>query len=171
MTAQINPQHITAIMGALGLLGVCFLLWRRSVKLTRRGGQEPYGVMSRMARREALPTQNQPLRGESEALLVELREFGREIEGRIDTRIRHLAKLIAEADAAVERLNGATARAQGTVEEQAGAAPGDAPSLRTRIMAMSREGRQPGDIARTLGVPAGEVELVLGLERGGAEER
>ena len=94
--------------------------------------------------------------------MVELQEFGREIEGRLETRVRHLTRLIAEADKAIERLNAAV-----TVSREKSGRPATEESsdpVRARIVALSREGQDPGDIAKAVGLPKGEVELVLGLE-------
>ena len=113
----------------------------------------------------------QPLRGEAEKLLVELEEFGREIEGRLETRIRYLSRLLTEADRAIERLNAALEAASQRASGEAAEAPRDsgAGGVRERILSLSTEGRDPEEIAKELGVPKGEVELVLGLAGKAAE--
>jgi len=113
----------------------------------------------------------QPLRGEAEKLLVELEEFGREIEGRLETRIRYLSRLLTEADRTIERLNAALeAASQRVPEEPKTSLRNTAEGLRERILSLSGEGRNPGEIARELGLPKGEVELVLGLAGKAAEK-
>ena len=94
---------------------------------------------------------------------MELEEFGREIEGRLETRIRHLTRLITEADRSIERLTAAVTAA----EEKAGPAQGEREPLsqRGRVVALSREGLKPAEIAEAVGLPKGEVELLLGLSK------
>ena len=154
---NLSSNHVGAILAVLALLGVCFFLLRRAARGVRRESPPLRGVGS--PRRDVAPP-GQPLRGEGEKLLVELQEFGREIEGRLETRIQHLTRLIAEADRAIERLN---ARIQAVESRQAPSRPDT--SVRDRILALSEEGRNAADIARALDLPEGEVELVLGLPR------
>ncbi|MFQ5655777.1 MAG: hypothetical protein ACE5GW_13735 [Planctomycetota bacterium] len=55
-------------------------------------------------------------RGEEEpelsGVIVELQELGREIEARLDTRVRYMKRLLAESEELVGRLEAASARAR-----------------------------------------------------------
>ncbi len=151
-------KTLGAILASVAFLVLIFVLMRRtaarSTSIEHRSHGGPAG------RQPRAPVE--PLRGEAERLLVELEDFGREIEGRLETRLRHLTRLIAEADKAIERLNAAVA-ASGEKTGQA-MPEGESPPVRARIVALSEAGKQPADIAQALGLPKGEVELVLGLE-------
>jgi hypothetical protein len=166
-SALFSEQTLSGLAAVAAMVILTFVLMRRIYRTPVGSGGRPGARREPAGRDERVSVQ--PLRGEAERLLVELQEFGREIEGRLETRIRHLAKLIAEADRAVERLNAAVAAARRAPEDHD--RPSDA--LRARIVALRSEGMEAADIARTVGLPPGEVELVLGLERrvsGGSAE-
>jgi hypothetical protein len=145
-------------------------------------------------------------------LYVELSEFAREMEGRMDTKIAYLRRLIADAEKVMHGLNGAIARAEGVGGAAAGAppvgSPGSAPAggaapagggvapgmdpaaappqrppeplidvvidgaaacerqvVKDRILSLSGAGKSKEAIAEAVGIPKGEVELVLSLHR------
>ncbi len=143
-------------------LALCFILLRRNSRRAERSNAEARDpVRQRPAGRG--DGEQQPPRGGAEQLLVDLREIGREIEGRIETRIQYLTGLLAEADRTIERLTSAAAAARDR------AVSGDDPR-KAEILALAREGVEAVEIARRLDAPLGEVELVLGLARRNAEE-
>ena len=149
----LEKNHLDAILAAAGLLIVCFFVFRRMGR-NRRASPER-AVRERGTSAEPAHA----LRGDAERLLVELQEFGREIEGRLETRIQHLSRLIAEADKAVARLNAAVAASEGKGPQK----PRD--PVKAKIVALAGEGRTVEDIAQALSVPKGEVELVLDFEK------
>jgi hypothetical protein len=163
-----DQTHIYLIIA--GIVIIAFVLLRRSVretgKNTDRDRPRP-GTGQRTSQLE------KSLKGDTEKLLVELQEFGREIEGRLETRIQHLTKLIAEADKEIERLNAlvtasrseAAARETGANEAAEIDPDGGIHPLKERILALSEQGLDPFQIAATVGKPLGEVELFLGLGR------
>ena len=68
------------------------------------------------------PTGTRPLSGvrggsELEALVVNLREVGREIEARLDTKIRFAQRLLEEAEISLTNLEVARARAENTARD------------------------------------------------------
>ena len=147
-------------------------------------------------------------------LYIELDGLVREMEGRLDTKIAYLRRLIAEAERVQVDLGRAVAEAEilrkGEPVPQAVAAPGGTPvpmgpespeardheprrhhvdvivggppqpavpeipaavaegprdALSARIVRLAEEGRPQEAIAEEVGIPKGEVELVLGLHR------
>lgn len=163
--------------------------------------------------------------GELEEILVQIRETGREIESRLDTKIRFAQRLLLEAEEALGKLELARARATDAAERiEAGepprgsgatrgkksggasaatrAASADVPPVRERIAApspvpdppskpsaeprtrpippeqrsqeriraLAAEGRDANQIAREVGRPIGEVQLILALGRGESPE-
>lgn len=162
-----SDKSFSAIVAILAFIVLILIIMRRTPGRSTLGdGRE------RVVRGSGIPHEaRQPLRGEAERLLVELQEFGREIEGRLETRIHHLTRLIAEADRAVERLNAhvtaadAAAEAEAEDTPSAGPEPSDRDKTRARIMALAEDGMPPEAIAEAVGLPKGEVELMLGLGR------
>ena len=143
-------------------LALCFVLLRRSSRRAQRSSAEaPDAARSPHDGRERGDPRS--ARGDDAQVLSELKEIGREMEGRIDTRIQYLTGLLAEADRTIERLTSAVA----AVRDRA--VSGDDPR-KAEILALAREGTDPDDIARRLQLPVGEVKLVLGLARRSAEE-
>ena len=137
-------------------------------------------------------------------LYLELSEFSREMEGRMDTKIAYLKRLVADAEKVLSSLNGAIGRAEalagggaggpaasspaepGPAGEAAsgprgassetppeptievlidGAVPAGSQALKDRILSLSGAGKTKEAIAEAVGVPKGEVELVLSLHR------
>jgi len=107
--------------------------------------------------------QRQRLRRAIEKLEINLMEFSRDVEGRLDTRIRTLNKLIEDADERIARLE----------ELEKNRPPGlSGPGTERRIPQLHREiydladsGLDKVEIARRTSIPTGEVELILGLRR------
>lgn len=127
-------------------------------------------------------------------LLVELSQMARQISAQLDTRAARLEALIDEADKRIERLGRLTGAAadraephrsadapsaqadvtDGAAAPDIAAAPAAAsPSADDRyrdVYAMADAGSSPADIAKALGRPRGEIELILAL-RGSAQRR
>jgi hypothetical protein len=122
---------------------------------------------------------------------VQMHETARELSAQLDSKLRSLRVLIAEADRAAARLEAAAAssseepgeaadadsrpatqaealRASGMPDEAGGEGAGGAlrPSARRdreEICTLADYGMAAAEIARRVGVPVGEVELILGL--------
>jgi hypothetical protein len=92
-----------------------------------------------------------------EELQVNVMEFGRDVEARLDTKIRTLERLIADADARIKRLE----------ELRGKGAPGagEIPPIHTEIYRLADQGRDKIEISRSTGIAPGEVELILGLRK------
>lgn len=130
--------------------------------------------------------QQRGLEHQMSSLLVELSEMARQITGQLDTRATKLELLIHEADEKIERLRtmtGAGGGANGNgdlaanqepkspVKEGAGghAAEAAEPDPRhVEVYALADRGCSPAEIARQLGRPSGEIELILALRTSAA---
>ncbi len=124
------------------------MLGRRRVR--SGGGREQGGEGAKDARVR--------LRKSMEELQIKLMEFGRDVEGRLDTRIRTLSELIREADeriARLEEMKGVRNRASGD----------ELPQLHREVHRLADEGLDNIEIARRTSTTPGEVELILGLRR------
>jgi hypothetical protein len=135
-------------------------------------------------------SQQRAVEREMSNLLVELSQMSRQITGQLDTRAAKLELLIKEADEKIARLEalqdaaetreGRPAVVMRSVSGVSGGdlhdrdvvgAAGDVLDPRgeridprhAQIYALADEGRGPRDIARELGRPTGEVELILAL--------
>lgn len=89
-----------------------------------------------------------------EQLQVNIMEFGRDIEGRLDTKMATLARLVQDADERIkklEELRGASARGNGV------------PPLHAEVYRLADEGLDRVEISRRTAMTPGEVDLVLGL--------
>jgi hypothetical protein len=205
----VSPSSLLLI--AIAAIAVLFLLrmsQRKRAEEARRGAIE---AARRAEPREqgapAIPHgQRDP---EVARLYIEMNEFARELEGRLDTKIAYLKRLIADAERVMEGLNRAlagaaaaasTAPAASTAStaptappvDPSPAAPPPAPTpapivdvtvgggappddpvppsdgqddIRKRIVEMAKAGKPKEAIAEEVGVPKGEVELVLSLHR------
>jgi hypothetical protein len=111
---------------------------------------------------------------------VEMHDRAREIAGQIDSKMSGLQSLIAEADRAAARLEAATARADelqhlrghqvdslGAGAASNGSSPPTPSADRSRrheeVYTLADYGYSAADIAGRLGMPVGEIELILSL--------
>ena len=134
-----SDKTLSAVVAIFAFGALIVIIMRRSTATASREA-EP----ARQPRRTS-PEAHQPLRGEAERLRADLEEFGREIEGRLETRIRHITRLLAEADKAVEKLNArieaANAAAAGP-ERPPGKSPGAlSPQVSSELAAGTDLGR------------------------------
>jgi len=108
-----------------------------------------------------------------ESLLVELSEMARQITSQLDTRSQKLEALIQEADekiAELKRLSSSRSvesRSAESYERQSLLAPMESPSnvdpRHSEIYHLADQGQTALEIARQLGRPRGEIELILAL--------
>lgn len=114
---------------------------------------------ARVKRAEAVFSQDEQdnrgrLQRAMEQLQVNIMEFGRDVEGRIDTKVATLSRLIQDADeriARLEELKGHSSRANGV------------PPLHAEVYRLADEGLDKVEIARRTAMTPGEIDLVLGL--------
>ncbi len=97
-------------------------------------------------------------RDELTRLVTELQEVSREQIARLDTKIRMLQQLIADADARIRDLRSPGDR---------GAAPVARPAnpLHDRVYALADAGKAVADICSETGMDEGDVQLILGLRQ------
>lgn len=162
---------LAAVVGATAIL----------VILTRRRAQKSRTRDARLNPRESRPRVRSDVNREVGNLLLDLQAAAREITGQIDTRCRLLEAVIRDADrkiARLEKLSGPSAgpstsasRLDVTVgdDSEVNAALPDSPgdrrgdSLHERVYTHAEQGLNPVAIARKVGRPTGEVELILSL--------
>jgi len=115
---------------------------------------------------------------------VQMHETARELSAQLDSKMRALQALVAEADRAAARLEAAAGKSPEAIlqpatqaealrgsgpSDRAAGSPGQAsprPSARARqeeIYTLADYGLEAAEIARRTGSPVGEVELILGL--------
>lgn len=90
-----------------------------------------------------------------EQLAVEVQELSRESIARLDTRIKMLQTLIADADARIAKLQGAVAAPI--------PAKGSPTAVQQKVFDLADRGATVADIGRETGLERGEVELILGI--------
>jgi len=97
------------VLLGLSLLIVGIVLWRGFARGRRSRGRD----VTAEVRREMLDAE-QTVSGRMDKLEVRLHDYGREVEGRIETRIALLNQLLIEADRKIERLQELTAESRPT---------------------------------------------------------
>jgi len=107
---------------------------------------------------------------------VQMHETARDLMGRLDSKMSALEALIAEADRAVGRLEAAlskTTEPPQPLDRQDEPPPASAaqaePPDRGKVYMLADYGYDAAEIARRLGAPLGEIELILRLRGEGAE--
>ncbi|MHC4178596.1 MAG: DUF6115 domain-containing protein [Planctomycetota bacterium] len=103
---------------------------------------------------------------------VQMHETARELSAQLDSKMRALQALIAEADRAAARLEAAAAKSPDDLRQPAPSDPQpttQAEALKSarrrqeEIYTLADYGLDAAEIARRVGSPVGEVELILGL--------
>jgi hypothetical protein len=159
------------------LLMVSGMLLLRTQRYFARQAQaglpsRPEETPRRLAERAPLPEAVQPWE-------VEMHELARELSGRLDSKMGALQHLIRDADRAAARLEAAL-RAASDVPPRGqaeGLMPGHAPAVAEpaaqpaesgrydEIYLLSDYGHPAAEIAQRVGLPIGEVELILSLRK------
>ncbi|MGD2111244.1 MAG: hypothetical protein PVI86_17845 [Phycisphaerae bacterium] len=176
----------------LGLAVVCLTAvmvstWRR-IRTSQK--QPPHTARERFAQQKE---EHRAVR-DVEQVMLELDQLSRDIHGRLDTKLARLETVIRDADDRIERLGalltgsgrrGAESHVDVVLDEEAPehqngsasavgssvpapAQPSGAAEVRKRqavVYRLADEGQTPIDIARKLGQPVGEIELMLALRR------
>ncbi len=127
-----------------------------------------------------------------DGMAIQLEELARRVSAQVDTRFAKLEAVIRDADERIARLETLLARTAGSAVAEpdsprpqpppAGPRPtsrprrarADAPpaaarisELHRRVFELRNRGRNPGEIARELGLSLGEVEVILELPNNG----
>ncbi|MBI4577219.1 MAG: hypothetical protein HY722_13250 [Planctomycetes bacterium] len=175
-----NVISQVAFVVGISVLFYFLLRWRHRVQ------QRAFGFDARQYTAEREET---ALKESMDGLLVEIQETAREMNGRMDSKMRLLNQLIADADDRLTRMaqvrdeleRAAAAALARTVEGAAAAAPGLAPApggarrptlatasppeRHAEVHALADRGLGSPEIASRLGRHLGEVELILGLRK------
>lgn len=94
-------------------------------------------------------------------LLLQIEESHRKIGGAIDTRLRLLDQLVAQADKRIESLKAA---ADAESSRPIPSSPAEDPQTQ-EIYKMAEQGMDPVDIARKTNRQRGEIDLILSLKK------
>lgn len=154
-----------------------FVATTAMIVMTRRRTQRSAQPTRRTPAPRSTDTTRRQIEGDLHAVMIELESLARQVNAQIETKYRKLEAVIRDADARIAELR----RLEGTPERQSsGAAVLDvtvgaddrtepaAPTPRVDAAAVRRladAGTPAGEIARQLGRPIGEVELILALRR------
>jgi hypothetical protein len=158
------------------LLLMCGILLLRTQRYFARQVQSGPPTVSLETPRS--PTDRAPLPEAAEHWEVEMHELARDLSGRLDSKMSALQHLIRDADRAAARLETAL-HAAGDVEPRSQAeglradqprTPADAaqpataePGRYDEIYLLFDYGHPAAEIAQRVGLPIGEVELILSL--------
>ena len=134
------------LMAAL-LIWVVWVGQRRKMKLREKdNGLTPAALDRRNSLQHAM-----------EELQINIMEFGRDVEARLDTKMHALEILIRDADERIKRLE--------ELKGRASSGGGEIPPIHAEIYRLADQGQDKIEIARRTGVAPGEVELILGLRK------
>ncbi|MEE8143013.1 MAG: hypothetical protein V3T77_07930 [Planctomycetota bacterium] len=173
-----NLQGFLFLAGVVILIFTVLRVGRRRRATTASG--EPASRWHRRAKRE-----DPHHIGEKQELgevIVELQEVAREIDARLDTRIRYARRLLEESEEVLARLEQTIHAGREVLEGKPEHRPpgpnpptkepssGPAPRRpvdadQREILQMAESGMSPTEIALKMTRPVGEVELILNLRR------
>ena len=142
------PEYMGGYVAVFAVLAL--LMWVLWLGRRRAATRMTEGAISQ-------PTMDQRdrLQRAMERLQVNIMEFGRDIEGRLDTKIATLSTLISDADERISELRKLTRHANGHAN--------GVPPLHTEVYHLADEGIGQIEIARRTSITPGEVALILGL--------
>jgi hypothetical protein len=172
-----QTEALPLLLGVVVVTTILIILTRRRARQSRSDDFRPQRTTEIGSRARS------DINHEVGELLIQLQTVAREITGQIDTRYRVLEAVIRDADRKIARLE--TMSGQGaaadkpathldvTVGDDCETYPAAEPSnartspggnaSRERIYALADGGASLVDIARQIGRPTGEVELILSL--------
>ncbi|MGE3166359.1 MAG: hypothetical protein AB7O52_15745 [Planctomycetota bacterium] len=178
-----NPQVFLAVLGILILIMTVFRFGRVRARRKLRAAES--------ASAQPAPTAAEAKRAadDLQQVLLQIHDVAREIEARLDTRIRFAKRLIEEAESKLDELAARLAEVRVdeavpvrraapvaavaaykanellTVEATGPTSRPEPLSDTARVAQLAGEGMSAISIARELGRPIGEVELMLSLHR------
>lgn len=160
LAADGDPTRwVVYTLGAISVLYLVFRPW-----LTRRKDPLDKPVAFGLSQQKSLER-------EMSNLLVEMSEMARQISGQLDTRAAKLETLIQQAEEKIAELRRLGEQEAVPRREPPAAEAESTPRMprnderHLRIYQLADEGRDPQAIARELGRPRGEIELILALRR------
>ncbi len=166
-----GDQAWVVIAMIAGIALIVFSLRRRTERTIDREGE---GLERLEAiRREVRERYPRLARGSSVAAptattAAELEELAERLAGKLDERAARLERLIDQADRRIRALEAAASSAPDlTIQRPPDPLrpPSATDPLHTRVCELADGGVPPVEIARTLGIPTGQVQLILNLRR------
>ncbi len=182
LAEQGGPFNLASVVFMLALMFTVWLLLLRSRRYLARRDDSPIVRIERPAPDKPLPPGGAP-----EAVSrweVHLHETARELSAQLDSKMVALQQLVREADRAAARLEkaldaansaGGPARTLDAADEAQAGEPLHRSPLTTHscndaaqrrheeIYLLADYGHEPLEIARRVGMPVGEVHLILSL--------
>lgn len=147
-----SPEFKGYVAIGLGGIGLAYLYYRGSLRKRRDPLTSAGSGSFSLAQQRACERQMQ-------SLLVEMAEMSRQISAQLDTRAARLEALIEQADARIAALHHGGV----TGASPPPRAPDRVDPSHQHVHALADAGRSVGQIASELGLPKGEVELILAL--------
>ncbi len=164
------PQILMVVLAVVALTAV-MLSTRRRVRDSVR--QPSHTAREQFAQ---LKEQTKAVR-DVEQVMLELDQLSRQIHGRLDTKLARLEVVIRDADARIAKLTRLLQQADGgprveiTLDEEKPYEPSTCEPLQeesnrhSAVFRLVDNGSSPLEIAKRLGRPVGEVELILALRQ------
>ena len=170
LTAAASPMQdpVAIVLIGGGLLVLIYLFFLRPKAKGAKRRSDPLATPA--SQRQSLAAQRSAER-EMQSLVLELEGLARKMGAQMDTKARKLEALIEQSDERIARLEGLMSQAKAadlTDNVQRGhSGPAEsglaAIGRHNDIYALADAGKSPADIAKELGRPAGEIELILAL--------
>ncbi len=161
----LDNSTLPSALFLVGLAMVIVILLRRSHrKLGRRKHDD--APMVRVPRPQQERSAHGTLDAPPDVLRweVQMQEIGRDLSAQLDSKMSALQALIADADRAAARLETAMGQTPDPPPTQAEALdPSPASNRREEIYTLADYGLDTAGIANRIGIPIGEVELMLSL--------
>jgi hypothetical protein len=173
-TPVITPSQLALIGLIVAITALMLISTRRKWRESRNSPQSYTRELYKRLKEEKSTI------SDVQEVMLELEQLARNIHGQIDTRFAKLEKAIHDADERIEHLSRLIRAAAGeptidvTVTDKTATGPapderaddsGTAGSLHADVLRLADAGMEPAEIARELGNPIGEVELVLALRK------
>lgn len=165
-----TPQIVMVAL-ALGILTMVMISTQRRMRAAQRMPQP--SMRERIREHE----QHAKAREGLEQVMIELDQFCRQLHGRLDTKLARLEAVVRDADRRIDTLSRLVRQAGGqpSINVTLGeACPHDQPDepapdveddRHATVYRLADRGLPAADIAQQVGVPTGEVELILSLRR------
>lgn len=151
-----------------------------SLMLVRiRRGRRPVGPNPSIRRELNAMRGRSELHRSADELLIQLEEMARRINAQVDTKFAKLDRVVMDADERLARLEAALSRADrlaavGSTSGQSESSDAGAQAAPARaehptdtrhagVYDLADAGKSPVEIAERLGMPLGEVEVILNL--------
>ena len=167
-----------------GVALLVFLMMRRHRQYQRQIRVDARRERKEKARakaeaKETVVRASQPLMDAPDSILkwhVEMHETARELQGQLDSKMRSLQILIAQANVTMSQLQKAAANLQKDDEGMDERLPDDWEEVTvelptkekcSEIYSLHDEGNTADDISGQVGIPVGDIELILSLRTPG----